>query len=124
MTIALAAQKANVPNADKEAFLNQIITWRELAVNLVRFNPNYDNFECGEPWAHRTLAAHAKDDARCLHGETIGARRDPRLTLECRPDANGQHGWMHNYMRMYWAKKILEWSPSPAAGFPDCRAIE
>src|SRR5579859_2238218 len=61
ITVALAVEKAEAPKADKEAFLNQIIVWRELAVNLVRFNPDYDNFECGEGWAHRTLAKHTKD---------------------------------------------------------------
>jgi deoxyribodipyrimidine photo-lyase len=65
--LRLAAQKAEAPKADKDRFLDQLIPWRELAANLVRFNPNYDNFECGEPWAHRTLAAHAKDDRPVLY---------------------------------------------------------
>ena len=55
-TVALAVERSET-KADKEAFLNQIITWRELSINLVRFNPEYDNFECGEPWAHRTRPA-------------------------------------------------------------------
>jgi deoxyribodipyrimidine photo-lyase len=118
LTIALAVQKADTPKADKERFLDQLITWRELAVNLVRFNPNYDNFECGEPWAHRTLAAHAKDDRPVLytasqleHAET----HEPLWNAAQLQMVNT--GWMHNYLRMYWAKKILEWSPSPVEAY-------
>jgi deoxyribodipyrimidine photo-lyase len=59
--VALAVQKAEVPKSVKEAFLDQLITWREWAVNFVRFNADYDNFESAEPWAHRTLAKHARD---------------------------------------------------------------
>ena len=118
ITVALAVEKSDAPKADKEAFLNQIITWRELAVNLVRFNPNYDNFECGEPWAHRTLAAHAKDDRPVLYSESqleSAETHDPLWNAAQMQMVST--GWMHNYLRMYWAKKILEWSPQPAQAF-------
>ena len=115
ITVALAVEHADAPKADKEAFLNQIITWRELAVNLVRFNPNYDNFECAEPWAHRTLAEHARDPRTVLY---TGDQLENAETHDPLWNASQQQmvtqGWMHNYMRMYWAKKILEWSRSPA----------
>lgn len=115
ITVALAVQESDAPKADKEAFLNQIITWRELAVNLVRFNPNYDNFECGEPWAHRTLAAHAKDLRPVLYSESQlehAETHDPLWNAAQMQMVNT--GWMHNYVRMYWGKKILEWSRTPA----------
>ncbi len=118
ITVALAVQKADAPEPGKEAFLNQIITWRELAVNLVRFNPNYDNFECGEPWAHRTLAAHANDKRPVLYSELQleqGETHDPLWNAAQMQMVN--RGWMHNYLRMYWAKKILEWTPAPAQAF-------
>ncbi|HET6180020.1 MAG TPA: deoxyribodipyrimidine photo-lyase [Candidatus Sulfotelmatobacter sp.] len=118
ITVALAVEKTDAPKADKAAFLNQIITWRELAVNLVHFNPDYDTFECGEPWAHRTLAKHAADPRPVLytqkqleHAET----HDPLWNAaQMQMVATG---WMHNYGRMYWAKKILEWSRSPADAY-------
>jgi deoxyribodipyrimidine photo-lyase len=117
-TVALAVQKAEAPKAAKDAFLNQIITWRELAVNLVRFNPDYDNFECAEPWAHRTLAKHAKDLRKVLYSE---AQLEQAETHDALWNAAQRQmintGWMHNYLRMYWAKKILEWSPTPAQAF-------
>lgn len=90
LTVALAIQKADAPKADKEAFLNQLITWRELSVNFVHFNSNYDNFESAEPWAHRTLAKHATNRPRALYRATTGERGDPRPFVECRPDANGR----------------------------------
>ncbi len=60
-TVALAIQKARAPRAAKEAFLEQLIVRRELAMNFVRFNPDYDNFESAAAWAHKSLAEHAAD---------------------------------------------------------------
>jgi deoxyribodipyrimidine photo-lyase len=115
ITVALAVEKADVPWAVKDAFLNQVITWRELSVNLVHFNPNYDNFECGESWAHRTLTAHAGDPRPVLYTE---AQLENAETHDPLWNAAQMQmvatGWMHNYVRMYWGKKILEWTKSPA----------
>jgi deoxyribodipyrimidine photo-lyase len=115
ITVGLAVAKAEAPKADKEAFLDQLITWRELAVNFVRCNPDYDSFDCAEPWAHRTLSQHAADPRNVLytlqqleHAET----HDPLWNASQMQMVDD--GWMHNYMRMYWAKKILEWSRTPA----------
>jgi deoxyribodipyrimidine photo-lyase len=118
LTVALAVKNAGAPPADKESFLGQLITWRELAVNLVRFNPNYDNFECAEPWAHRTLASHAKDHRPVLYTERQMEQAETHDALWNAAQAQMvTTGWMHNYVRMYWAKKILEWSPSPAQAY-------
>ena len=117
-TIALGVHNADAPSATKEAFLNQLITWRELSINLVHFNPNYDNFECGERWAHRTLAKHAKDPRRVLYSEQQlenAGTHDPLWNAAQMQMVST--GWMHNYLRMYWAKKILEWTPSPAQAY-------
>ena len=118
LTVALAVERADAPQADKEAFLNQVITWRELAVNMARFNPNYDNFECGEPWAHRTLAKHAKDDRPVRYTESQLEHAETHDPLwNAAQIQMVTTGWMHNYVRMYWGKKILEWSPSAAQAF-------
>jgi deoxyribodipyrimidine photo-lyase len=115
VTVALAVDKADAPQAEKEAFLNQVITWRELAVNLVRFHPDYDNFECADPWAHRTLAKHASDPRPVLYSEQQLENAETHDQLwNAAQMQMVTAGWMHNYMRMYWAKKILEWSRSPA----------
>jgi len=115
LTVALAVDQSDAPKADKEAFLNQIITWRELAVNLVKFNPDYDSFECGEPWAHRTLAKHAADPRPVLYTENQLEQAETHDQLwNAAQMQMVKTGWMHNYVRMYWAKKILEWTRSPA----------
>ena len=118
LTVALAVKKADAPQAAKQAFLDQLITWRELSINFARFNPNYDNFECADPWAHQTLAEHAKDPRPVRYSvkqmdnaETY----DPLWNAAQRQMVN--HGWMHNYVRMYWGKKILEWSASAAEAY-------
>jgi deoxyribodipyrimidine photo-lyase len=117
-TVALAVENADVSKADKEAFLNQLILWRELAINLVRFNPDYDGFEVGEAWAHRTLAKHAGDHRPITY---TGAQLENAETHDQLWNAAQMQmvntGWMHNYLRMYWAKKILEWTKSPGEAY-------
>jgi deoxyribodipyrimidine photo-lyase len=118
LTVALAVEKADASKADKQAFLDQLITWRELSVNFVRFNADYDNFESAEPWAHRTLAKHTQDRRPVLYTERQleNAETYDRLWNAAQMQMVNT-GWMHNYVRMYWGKKILEWSQSPAAAY-------
>ncbi len=117
-TVALAIKATDAPEVAKQAFLEQLIVRRELAVNFVRFNPLYDSMECLEPWADRSFAQHASDRRPILYGED---RLDNADTHDPLWNAAQKQlvltGWMHNYLRMYWAKKILEWSPSVAAGY-------
>jgi deoxyribodipyrimidine photo-lyase len=118
LTIASKVMKASAPKSAKEAFLDQLITWRELAINFVRHNELYDTLECAEPWAHRTLAKHARDKRYVIYNERQledGETHDPLWNAAQIQMVEG--GWMHNYMRMYWAKKILEWTRSPAEAF-------
>src|ERR1051325_10521474 len=116
-TVALAVQKADAPKAAKEPYLEQFIVRRELAINFVRFNPDYDNFESGAAWAHKSLAEHA-DDTRKIYSERQleeAQTHDPLWNASQLQMV--KTGFMHNYMRMYWAKKILEWSKTPALAF-------
>jgi deoxyribodipyrimidine photo-lyase len=125
ITIALAVQKSfkagKVSQETHDSYISELVGWRELAVNFVKFTENYDSFECAEPWARKTLMEHARD------------KRNPQYTLEqmersetyddlwnAAQNQMVKFGWMHNYMRMYWAKKILEWSPDPAKAFETC----
>jgi deoxyribodipyrimidine photo-lyase len=118
LTVALAVEAADAPKADKEAFLNQVFVWRELSINFVRSNPHYDTFECAEDWAHKTLANHACDPRPFLYTERQLENADTHDPLwNAAQMQMVRTGWMHNYMRMYWAKKILEWTPSPALAY-------
>jgi len=116
-TVALAVQKANAPTAAKEAYLEQLIVRRELAINFVRFNPDYDNFESGTPWAHKSLAEHASDPRKIYSERQLEDAQTHDPLWNAAQLQMVKTGFMHNYMRMYWAKKILEWSKTPARAF-------
>jgi deoxyribodipyrimidine photo-lyase len=122
LTIALAVEKAvkqgKAPASARDRFLDQLIGWRELSVLFVRHEPNYDNWECAAPWAMKTLIEHAGDPRPhrySLKQLERGETADDLWNAAQRQMVNT--GWMHNYMRMYWAKKILEWAPNPATAF-------
>ena len=98
-----------------EAFLDQLITWRELAFNQCVFRPDdYDRYESLPAWALETLAKHERDPRPHIYSRAqleAGQTHDPLWNA-----AMGQlrsEGWFHNYMRMLWGKKILEWSRTP-----------
>ncbi len=115
LTIALAVQSADAPQEDKDSLFNEMFVWRELAINMCRFNPLYDSFEVAEPWAQRTLLQHARDPRPVLYNERQLENAETYDELWNAAQLQMvNHGWMHNVMRMYWAKKILEWTPSPA----------
>jgi deoxyribodipyrimidine photo-lyase len=122
VTIAMACEEAVkqgiAPASACERYLDELIGWRELSVLLVRFNPNYDNWECAEPWAHRTLREHASDPRpeRYTLAQMEHSKTGDELWNAAQREMV-QTGWMHNYMRMYWGKKILEWAPDPATAF-------
>jgi deoxyribodipyrimidine photo-lyase len=116
LTIALAIDaeaKANPKlRAARDSYLNELIVWRELAVNFVRYTPNYDSAECAEPWAKTTIAEHARDERERIYTllELEHAQTHDDL-WNAGQIQMVRYGWMHNYLRMYWAKKILEWTP-------------
>jgi deoxyribodipyrimidine photo-lyase len=121
VTIAWAVQKAAVPKADKEAFLNQIITWRELSINLVRFPADYDNFECGEPWAHRTLAKHAKDHRPIIDTDRQLENAETHDQLwNAAPMQMVNTGWMHNYMSHVWGEENSGVESNACRGASNC----
>jgi len=107
-----------VPAAAADRYLEQLIGWRELAVLFVRYEPNYDNWECAAPWARKTLLEHAGDPRPYRYSFDVLERGETGDELwNAAQREMVSTGWMHNYMRMYWAKKILEWAPNPATAF-------
>jgi len=116
VTIALAvdaaAKKDSSLKAARDGYFNELIAWRELAVNFAKYTPNYDSADCAEDWAKKTIAEHARDERERLYslaelerGETYDELWNAAQTQMT------EFGWMHNYLRMYWAKKILELTP-------------
>jgi len=117
-TIATMVKHADALRADRDAFLEELIVRRELAVNFVRFNPRYDRLDSCEPWALRTLKEHRRDGREHVYSERQienAETHDPLWNAAQKQMVLG--GWMHGYLRMYWAKKILEWTPSPEEAF-------
>jgi deoxyribodipyrimidine photo-lyase len=118
ITVALAVMKANVPQAVKDDYLDQVITWRELSINFAHFNKLYDSIESAENWAHKTLGKHARDKRPVLYSRKQMECAETYDELWNAAQLQMLHaGWMHNYMRMYWAKKIVEWSESPQKAY-------
>lgn len=100
------------PRAD--VFLEELIIRRELTDNFCFYNEHYDSFEGLPSWAKRTLDDHREDPRDYLYTPEQFERaetHDPLWNAAQREMA--RNGKMHGYLRMYWAKKILEWSPTP-----------
>ena len=114
----MTVMQANAPKVDKQAFLEELIVRRELAVNFVRYNPRYDSLDSSEPWADRTLRLHASDSRSFTYSESQFENAETHDPLwNAAQKQMVLTGWMHGYLRMYWAKKILEWSQSPAEAY-------
>lgn len=114
--IALAVRGTGMPGAG--AYLEEVIVRRELAVNFVRYNPAYDAYEGLPTWARETLAVHAGDRREYLYTRREleeGRTHDPYWNAAQRQMVST--GKMHGYMRMYWGKKVLEWSETPEEAY-------
>lgn len=112
----LEQSSMNDPNF--EVLLNEMILWRELARNYCFFNDNYNNFEGLPEWAKQSLKEHEKDQREYLYScdEFETAKTHDKYWNTAQKELL-EKGKMHNYMRMYWAKKILEWSRNPIEAF-------
>ncbi len=115
LELALAARDATgAPQAARDAFLEQLVVRRELAINFVQYHPYFATTACLPPWARQTLRAHALDP-RPRHYTPAqleaAATQDPYWNAAM--TEMKLRGFLHNHLRMYWGKKILEWSPSP-----------
>jgi deoxyribodipyrimidine photo-lyase len=123
----LALQVRSVDNSlqeAKDAYLEELVVRRELAMNFANYTENYDTYACIPTWAQKSLREHRKDkrefiytrkqleNARTHDEYWNAAMREMKYT-----------GFMHNYMRMYWGKKILEWSKTPEQAFETTLAI-
>jgi deoxyribodipyrimidine photo-lyase len=100
--------------ASAEAFLDQLITWRELGFNACAHQAGEAIWGNLPEWARQTLASHAHDPRRycyTLDEFRRAATHDPLWNAAQRQLLGD--GTIHNYLRMLWGKKILEWSPTP-----------
>jgi deoxyribodipyrimidine photo-lyase len=112
--VALEAIACSASKQSRDAFLEELIIRRELSDNFCFYNEKYDSFEGFPEWARKTLNEHRNDvreysyslrqfEQAETHDDLWNASQKEMLVK----------GKMHGYMRMYWAKKILEWTGSP-----------
>jgi deoxyribodipyrimidine photo-lyase len=116
LSIALAVREYPSPGAD--AYLEELIVRRELAINYTYYETSYDSYDSLPSWALRSLEEHGRDRREYLYDrETLerGCTHDPYWNAAQKEMM--MTGKMHGYMRMYWGKKILEWSPGPREAF-------
>ena len=110
-----AAMQALYGPTDASAFLEELVVRRELAENFCYYNPEYDSVNSFPDWAKETLRLHQKDRREHMYSlkDLETAETHDNLWNASQKEML-YRGKMHGYLRMYWAKKILEWSDSPA----------
>ncbi|HEV56315.1 MAG TPA: deoxyribodipyrimidine photolyase [Phycisphaerales bacterium] len=114
--IALEVLRSGSPGAT--AFLEQLIVRRELGLNFVQYNAQYDHYAGLPAWARQTLERHRRDARGAVYGlEDLEAAGTEDVYWNAAQKQMMQDGYMHGYMRMYWGKRILEWTRSPSQAF-------
>ncbi len=112
------AEAAGVPAEPVDAFLEELVVRRELAINHAYFEPNYDRYEALPQWARATLAAHAGDEREHVYAaEALEAGETHDRYWNAAMREMRETGYLHNHMRMYWGKRMLAWSREPEAAF-------
>ncbi|MBN2688103.1 MAG: deoxyribodipyrimidine photo-lyase [Deltaproteobacteria bacterium] len=116
--VVLEVIKSTINQEQKTSFLEELIIRRELSDNFCFYNDAYDTPEGFPTWARTTLFEHARDEREYIYSLEqfeSAATHDPLWNAAQTEMVT--KGKMHGYMRMYWAKKILEWSKTPGEAF-------
>jgi len=112
--VALEVESHRGHDTSREVFLEELIVRRELADNFCLYQPHYDTFAGFPAWAQKTLNEHRQDKREKLYtAEEFECSQTHDELWNAAQREMVQRGKMHGYMRMYWAKKILEWTASP-----------
>lgn len=114
--LALSVNESELSEETKGEFLEELVVRRELSDNFCHYEPAYDRFDGFPDWARKTLNEHRGDEREfCYSLEELeeGRTHEP-LWNACQQDLV-RTGKLHGYLRMYWAKKILEWTSAPEA---------
>ncbi len=119
IAIALAVQASTTGDADdRAAYIEELVVRRELAMNHIFYEPRYDDLAAVPDWARKTLDAHRADQRPFLYEpEQFEQGLTHDIYWNAAMTEMRETGYMHNHMRMYWGKKIVEWSASPEAAW-------
>lgn len=108
----------NIKDENVQSFINEIVIWRELARNFCLYNPMYNEYEGIPEWAKKTLEEHLKDKREFTYSlEELEFAKTHDSYWNAAQIQLLKTGKMHNYMRMYWAKKLIEWTEHPKIAF-------
>ncbi len=124
LEIACRVRQAEAPGASKDAYLEELIIRRELGINFVTFSDRYDSYAHLPGWARASLEEHKSDRRETIYTArqlAAGQTHDPYWNAATREMV--VTGKMHNYMRMYWGKKIIEWTNTPRFAFRIAREM-
>lgn len=114
----IALQVGEAKSKAAASFLEEMIVRRELSMNFVHYNHEYDSFRCLPDWARQTLEEHELDPREYRYSLEQLERAETHDPYWNAAQLELLHrGKMHGYMRMYWGKKILEWSATPKEAF-------
>ncbi|HSK99380.1 MAG TPA: deoxyribodipyrimidine photo-lyase [Rubrobacteraceae bacterium] len=112
--VALEIRGSGGPDEDVDSYLEELVVRRELSMNFCHYTPDYDAYSCLPKWARKTLQEHKDDKREYVYSR---AQLESAETHDEYWNAAMKEmvhtGYMHNHMRMYWGKKILEWSNTP-----------
>jgi len=110
--VALTVQDAGADQIDREAFLEELIVRRELSDNFVYYTPDYNQVTGAHAWAQKTIGEHVADTREYIYTlEQFEQAQTHDDLWNAAQLQMVQEGKMHGFIRMYWAKKILEWTP-------------
>jgi len=100
------------PNID--SFLDEVITWREVGFHFAHHRPDYAEFDSLPDWALKTLNKHAGDPRKWIYSfEELEYSRTHDEIWNAAQTQLREEGIIHNYLRMLWGKKVIEWTPDP-----------
>jgi deoxyribodipyrimidine photo-lyase len=118
------ADEAGVAAEPVDAFLEELVVRRELAINHAWYEADYDRYGALPEWARATLAAHAGDEREQVYdAETLEAGETHDRYWNAAMREMREAGYLHNHMRMYWGKRMLAWSKEPEAAFEVTREL-
>jgi deoxyribodipyrimidine photo-lyase len=116
LRVALAVQASEASDGAKAAFLEELIVRRELADNFCHYCRDHDRYDGLPDWSRRTLEKHAIDKRAASYSlEELEAGETDDGLWNAMQREMVRRGRMHGYLRMYWAKRVLEWSKTPRA---------
>jgi deoxyribodipyrimidine photo-lyase len=114
----ISRRLAELPEATTAGFLEELIVRRELGINFVFYNDKYDSYESLPQWARSTLEKHRRDGRDEIYSrEDLEKGNTHDAYWNAAQTEMVQTGKMHGYMRMYWGKKILEWTDDPSDAY-------